>query len=145
MPLRRAGASNYYFVWRRQIHPRDNPQFLSQFKSDPSAMHDLRLVLADTFPGISLTILSDDQVLAGIARLVGAGELLLAREEPRHGGSAAQAADSEQTDAPAASAPTPSSPKAPPESQTLPSNTNAAAQAAALVAAAAVGAGVCPH
>lgn len=146
MSLRPAGSSNFSFVWRRQIQTRDGLQFLSQFKSDPSAMYDLRRVSAEYFPGNALPMLTDDQVLAFVARLIATGELFFAREEPAHGGSATQSADSQQATAPAASAPAPSSSKAPPpESSTLPSNTNAAMQAAALVAAAAMGAGVCPH
>jgi hypothetical protein len=145
MPLRRAGSSNYYFVWRRQIQPGGNPQFLSQFKNDPSAMYDLRRELAESSPGVYPASLTDDQVLAGAARLLGAGELLIAREELRQAGSGGQPGASQE--APASSAPAPSSsPKAPPpESPTFASNTNAAAQAAALAAAAATGAGFCPH
>jgi hypothetical protein len=145
MPLRRAGSSNYYFIWRRQVQPSGNPQFLSQFKSDPSAMYDLRRELAESSPGVYPSSLTDDQVLAGIARLLSAGELLIAREELRQGGSGGQPISQQAPPPNAAPAPS-SSPKAPPpESPTFASNTNAAAQAAVLVAAAASGAGFCPH
>ncbi len=146
MPLRRAGSSNYYFVWRRQIQPSDNLQFLSQFKSDPSAMYDLRRELAEASPGVYSTFLTDDQVLAGVARLLGAGELLIAREELRQGGSGGQPGAAQQAPPPNGAPASSSSSKAPaPESPTFPSNTNAATQAAALTAAAATGAGFCPH
>lgn len=144
MPPRRAGLSNYYFVWRRQLLPRDRSQFLFQFKSDPIAMQDLRRVLEETFPGVPQTRLTDDQVLAGIGRLVSAGELLIAREEPRHGGSATPSNDSQPDSPPNAAPPSSASKAPPPENPTLPSNTNAAMQAAALTNAAAMGAGVCP-
>jgi hypothetical protein len=146
MSLRRAGLSNYYFIWSRQIQPGNRSQFLYQFKNDPSAMYDMRRIFAESFPGVSLARLTDDQVLAGIAKLTAAGELVIAREDTEHGGSATQPAAG-QGEAPPAStaAPSRSSKAPPPESSTLPSNTNAAMQAAALVAAAAMGAGVCPH
>lgn len=145
MPPRPLGSSNFSFIWRRQVQARDGLQFLSQFKSDPSAMYDLRRVSAEYYPGIALQQLTDNQVLAFVARLTTTGELVFVREEPAHGGNATQSTDSQQA-APAASVPAPSSSKAAaPESSTFPSNTNAAAQAAALVAAAAAGAGVCPH
>jgi hypothetical protein len=146
MPLRRAGLSNYYFIWNRQIQPGNRSQFLSQFKNDPSAMYDLRRILAETFPGISLAMLTDDQVLAGIAKLTAAGELVIAREDTEHGGSATQPVAGQQGPPPASTAqPSSSSKSQAPESPSLPSNTDPASQAGALAEAAAMGAGVCPY
>jgi hypothetical protein len=145
MPLRRAGLSNYYFIWRRQVQLRNRPQFLLQFKSDPGAMYDLRRALSEYYPGVSLPLLTDDQVIAGITKLVSAGELFIAKEEPVHGGSATQPdAAGPSSPPPSSPAPGPSSKSQAPESATFASNTNAAAQAAALSAAAASGAAVCP-
>ena len=146
MPLRRAGSSNYYFIWRRQVQPSGNPQFLSQFKSDPSAMYDLRRELAESSPGVYPSSLTDDQVLAGIAKLTAAGELVIAREDTEHGGSATQPVAGQQGPPPASTAqPSSSSKSQAPESPSLPSNTDPASQAGALAEAAAMGAGVCPY
>ncbi len=50
-PLRRAGLSNYYFIWLScQVQLRNRPQFLLQFKSDPGAMYDLRRALSEYYP-----------------------------------------------------------------------------------------------
>jgi hypothetical protein len=143
MPLRRVGLSNYQFIWRRQLQPGDKPSFLAQFKSDPSAMHDLRSILAHKYPGIPLSKLSDDQVIDAISRLVAAGELLIAREEPRHGGSAKQ--PDIPPDPPPGPSPSPSGPVGPPpEPPSLPPNLDPAALLAALLAAALAGLGVLP-
>ncbi len=148
MSLRRLGISNYHLFWRRQIQSGDESvelRFLAQYKDDPGAMRDLRALLAESALGIPNTRLTDDQVLAGIARLLASGELLAVRELPVHGGSATQPDAAGPSDAPAPSPAPSSSSKPGPESPTLPSNTNGAAQAASLIAAASSGAPFCAH
>jgi hypothetical protein len=144
MSLRRTGDSNFYFVWRRQIQHGDRPGFLSHFKGDPSAMRDLRAILEESSLGVSLARLTDDQVMAAISRLLGSGELMIAAGLPMHGGSATQAADNSQPDAPASSPGAASSQGQASDPATFPQDLNAAAQAAALSQAAASGAALCP-
>jgi hypothetical protein len=148
MSLRRLGISNYHLFWRRQVQAVGDDEaahmLLTQFKGDPSAMRDLRALLAESGTGIPNTRLTDDLVLVGIARMLASGELLLAREWPMQGGSGAQADAATQPDAPPASAPAAPSKSQAPENPSLP-NTDGAAQAAALAAAAASGAPFCAH
>jgi hypothetical protein len=118
---------------------------LSHFKSDLSAMRDLRALLADSNTGTPNPRLTDDEVLVGIARLLASGELMLVREGPMQGGAATQATTSSQSDTPPASPPPASSKSQAPENPGLPPNTDGAAQAAVLAAAAASGAPFCSH
>lgn len=147
MRPRRLGISNYHLFWRRQVQTYLDPaaarMVLGQFKDDPSAMRDLRALLEDPMLGIPKDRRSDDQVLDAVARLVAGGEVLMVREWPMHGGAATQPQKSGQADD-ATATPPQSRKSEPPENPTLP-NTNGAAQAAALSAAAASGAPFCDH
>jgi hypothetical protein len=149
MSLRRLGISNYHFFLDRQVQAVGDDEaarrLLAQFNGDLSAMRDLRALLAESNSGIPNTRLTDDQVLAGIARLLASGELMLVREGPMQGGSTSQAGTSSQPDAPPASAPATASKSQTPENPSLPANTDGAAQAAVLAAAAAGGAPFCAH
>lgn len=149
MPLRRLGISNYRLFWGRQVQAVGDDEaarrLLDQFKGDLSAMRDLRALLAESNTGIPNTRLTDDQVLVGIAHLLASGELMLVREGPMQGGSASQPGTSSQPDAPPASAPAIASKSQAPENPSLPPNTDSAAQAAVLAAAAANGAPFCAH
>ena len=147
MRPRRLGISNYHLFWRRQVQtcldPASARLLLGQFKDDPSAMRDLRALLEDPMVGIPNDRRNDDQVLDAVARLVAGGEVLMVREWPMHGGAATQPQKSSQPDDSAATPPQSRKSEAP-ENPTLP-NTNGAAQAAALSAAAASGAPFCDH
>jgi hypothetical protein len=149
MSLRRLGISNYHFFLGRQVQAVGDDEtarrLLEQFKGDLSAMRDLRALFSESNTGIPNTRLTDDQVVAGIAHLLASGELMLVREGPMQGGSAAQAGTSSQPDAPPASAPATASKSQGPENPSLPPNTDGAAQAAVLAAAAASGAPFCAH
>jgi hypothetical protein len=147
MRPRRLGISNYHLFWRRQVQAYLDPaaarMTLGQFKDDPSAMRDLRALLEDPMLGVPNDRLTDDQVLDRVARLVAGGEVMMIREWPMHGGAATQPQKSSQPDDSPATPPQ-SRKSDPPENPTLP-NTNGAAQAAALSAAAASGAPFCDH
>ncbi len=149
MSLRRLGISNYHLFWRRQIQTADDEnistRFLAQFRGDPSAMRDLRSLLMETSRGLTNTLLNDDQVLIQIAHLMAAGELIVAREWPIHGGSATQPEVADSADEPEPAAAPRSSNSQGPESSTFPPNTNGAGQASTLAAAAASGAPFCSH
>lgn len=94
MSPRRLGISNYFVVLRTDLQAlrgdEANRGFLRQFKTDPSAMRDLRTILAAS-PGIGMRpLLSDEDVLAGVARLMASGQLVMARVRPARGGNATQ-------------------------------------------------------
>jgi hypothetical protein len=147
MSLSSTGTSNYYFVWRRQLQHGDNTRFLPQFKGDPSAMRDLRSLLDESATGIPLARLTDDQVIAGVARLLASGELMIAKELPMHGGAAAKTDVSGNDTPPEASVPLRASGKSnaqPPESPTFSSDVDGVSQAGVLTEAAATGAALCP-
>jgi hypothetical protein len=148
MSLRRLGISNYHLFWRRQIQWTGDDSaanlLLAQFKGDPSAMRDLRALLTESGTGIPNTRLTDDHVLAGVARMLASGELVLVKEGPMLGGSGTQESSS-QPDAPPPSPPATASRSQAPENPSLPPNTDGAAQAAVLAAAAANGAPFCSH
>ena len=149
MRPRRLGISNYTLFWKRQVQnypdPKAGKRLLEQFKGDPSAMRDLRALLDESLQGFTNSRMTDDQVLEGISRLLAAGELIMVREWPAHGGAATQPQASSAGDDQKASPPPAASKSQPPESQTLPSNTDGAAQAAALQNAAQNGAPFCSH
>ncbi len=149
MRPRRLGISNYTLFWKRQVQnypdPKAGKRLLEQFKGDPSAMRDLRALLDESMQGFTNSRMSDDQVLEGISRLLGSGELIMVREWPVHGGSAAQPQAAAPGDQPQASPAPATSKSQPPENPTLPSNTNGAAQAQALQSAAQSGAPFCSH
>ena len=148
MPLRRLGISNYHLFWRRQVQPVGGDEaaelILAQFRGDPSAMRDLRALLAESGSGLSNSRLTDEQVLAGVGHMLASGELLLVREWPMLGGSG-QTEASTQDEAPPAPAPASPSKSQPPENPSLPPNTDGAAQAAVLAAAAESGTPFCSH
>jgi hypothetical protein len=148
MSLRRLGISNYHLFWRRQIQPVGGDEaaelILAQFRGDPSAMRDLRALLAESGSGLSNRRLTDEQVLAGVGHMLASGELLLVREWPMLGGSG-QTEASSQDEAPPAPAPASPSKSQAPENPSLPPNTDGAAQAAVLAAAAESGTPFCSH
>jgi hypothetical protein len=149
MSLRRLGISNYHLFWRRQVQAAADTsiatRFLAQFRDDPSAMRDLRSLLMEAAHGLTNTRLNDDQVLIQIAHLMTAGELIVAREWPVHGGNAVQPEVADSADEPEPAPAARSSNSQGPESSTFPPNTNGASQASTLAAAAASGAPFCSH
>lgn len=149
MRPRRLGISNYHLFLRRQVEGRGDASAgrppLTQFAGDPGAMNDLRALLEDSAVAPPDTPLTDSGVLEGIARLLDSGELLLLRDGPVHGGSATQP-DSGPSSTPAGSPATAASAKSQtPENPSLPANTDSAAQASSLAAAASSGAPFCAH
>jgi hypothetical protein len=143
MIIRASAASAIRFLWRDSAFLFGDAeralQFLGQFKSDAAAMADLRRLLGERDWLASPGRLSDDEVLAAVARLLGSGELVAAVEwKPRI--SAPQLPDS----APEAPAPSrESSPQQEQESDTFGPGHDGAQQAAALVAASQSGAPFC--
>lgn len=83
------GESNYIFVRRGNLREsRDagnHREFLRQFKLDAAAMADLRGVLMESRVGIRCDRLSDDEVLACVARLLASGDLILVANWAPHG------------------------------------------------------------
>jgi hypothetical protein len=148
MSLRRLGISNYHLFWRRQVQPVAGDEaaelILAQFRGDPSAMRDLRALLSESGSGLSNRRLTDEQVLAGVGHMLASGELLLVRDLPMLGGSG-QTEASSQDEAPPAPAPASPSKSQAPENPSLPPNTDGAAQAAVLAAAAEGGTPFCSH
>lgn len=148
MSLRRLGISNYHLFWRRQVQPVGDDEaaqlILTQFRGDPSAMRDLRALLAESGSGLSNACLTDEQVLAGAGHMLASGELVLVREWSKLGGSG-QTEASSQDAAPPPPPPASTSKSQAPENPSLPPNTDGAAQAAALAAAAANGTPFCSH
>ncbi len=73
---------NFQFLWRYRVHPFGDAaqalQFLGRFKTDSAAMARLRGLIAGRHHTGDLSRVSDDQVLAQVAALLGAGELLAA-------------------------------------------------------------------
>lgn len=149
MRPRRLGISNYTLFWRRQVQtypePKAGKRLLEQFKDDTSAMRDFRALLDESLQGFTNSRMSDDQVLEGISKLLSAGELIMVREWPAHGGSATQPQASAAGGDQPAQRPVASSKSQAPENPSLPANTNGAAQAAALSSAAENGAPFCSH
>jgi hypothetical protein len=148
MSLRRLGISNYHLFWRRQVQPVAGDEaaqlILAQFRGDPSAMRDLRALLSESGSGLSNRRLTDEQVLAGVGHMLASGDLLLVRDLPMLGGSGQTEAAS-QDQAPPAPAPASPSKSQAPENPSLPPNTDGAAQAAVLAAAAESGTPFCSH
>ncbi len=72
--------SNFQFFWRYRVHPFGDAaaalQFLGRFKTDAAAMARLRGVIAQRSFGGDFSRVSDDQVLAQVAALLGSGELV---------------------------------------------------------------------
>jgi hypothetical protein len=143
MIIRASAASTIRFLWRDSAFRFGDAehalQFLGQFKSDAVAMGDLRRLLGERDWLADPGRLTDDQVLAAIARLLGSGELVAALEwKPRI--SAPQLPDSEPE------APAPSrepSQQQEQETDTFGAGHDGAQQAAALRAAAEAGVPFC--
>jgi hypothetical protein len=148
MPLRRLGISNYRLFWRRQVQSNDHEtvekRFLPQFKDDPSAMRDLRALFEESTPADDKRQSNDNEVLAGIARLLDSGELLVVKDWVSHGGNATKP-EGAKPGPPGGTAPGPASKSQQQEDPTFPPNTNGAAQAGTLTDAAASGAPFCDH
>jgi hypothetical protein len=76
-----AGAfSNFQFLWRYRVHPFGDAaqalQFLTRFKGDAAAMARLRGLIAQRSAAGDLSRVSDDQILAQVAGMLGSGELV---------------------------------------------------------------------
>jgi hypothetical protein len=134
-------------VWR---HPsacsRDRTltlQFLAKFRGDPGTIARFRSLLVQQHQGASLYRLSDDEVFAGIATLLGSGELIVGFRSHQFGSFKNQDdGASPPSEGPAPPPPRSTSPPVEHEEPTF-ANHDAAAQAAALKAAAATGAPFC--
>jgi hypothetical protein len=148
MPLRRLGISNYRLFWRRQVQANDEEniekRFLPQFLGDPSAMRDLRALLDESTGADSQRQTTDNEVMAGIARLLESGELLVVKDWVSHGGNATKP-ESATPGPPPGNSPGPASKSQQEEDPTLPPSTDGAAQAGSLTNAAASGAPFCEH
>jgi hypothetical protein len=141
-------SPNHCIFWRSQIARfRDSKsaiQFLSAVKVDARAMSDLRGLLFESRLRIDVSRLTDDQVLAEIARLIWLGHLVVANDREGRSGASSQPAGPTQIAQTPAGVPVRSGPQSQePEPATLPSNLNSIAQAAALSAAAANGTPFC--
>lgn len=149
MSLRRLGISNYLLFRRRQVQlvadGKAAQLLLDQFKGDTGAMRDLEALLAESDIGIPRASLTSDQLLGEIARMLASGDLMLVREGPVQAGSGGQPGATSQPAGPPPSSPATASKSQAPENPSLPPNTDGAAQASALAAAAASGTPFCAH
>ena len=141
-------SPNHCIFWRSRVARfRDSKsaiQFLSASKGDAFVMSDLRGLLFESRLRIDVSRLTDDQVLAEIARLIWLGHLVIANDrEGRSGASSQPVGPTQSTPAPGGPAVNSGSQSQEPEPATLPSNVNSVAQAAALSAAAASGTPFC--
>lgn len=139
--------SNFQFFWRYRVHPFGDAaqalQFLARFKTDPAAMARLRGLIAQRSHAGDLSRVSDDQILAQVAGLLGSGELVAGYQ--RH-----EAIELPGEPGPEA-APTPASTPPPPQTRerqepdppTFAAQHDGAAQAQGLAAAAASGVPFC--
>jgi hypothetical protein len=155
-------CANHYFFWRRQQitfqddetsaaeitnfgDGKSSQQLLAQFKNDFFAISRLRSLLNESRQWIDVSRLTDDQLLAEVARLILSGELGVA-SVPRQFSIGNSPADRPTSSAPVPAAkPLAAGRSDEPDPATFSSSLNALAQAAALAAAAASGAAFCPH
>jgi hypothetical protein len=140
-------SPNHCIFWRSRIawfrDSKSAMQFLSAVKGDALAMSDLRGLLCESRLRIDISRLTDDQVLAEIARLIWLGHLVVANDREGRSGASSQPAGPSQITQTPTGVPVRSGPQSEPEPATLPSNLNSVAQAAALTAAAASGTPFC--
>lgn len=138
------GTPTIRFLWRDSIHRASTPehalQFLERFKNDAVAMAGLRRLLGEREWLCDASRMTDDHVLATVARLMSAGELLAGLEWK----SRVSAPRSEEAVAPVPAGAQPQSrPEEEPEGETFAGDHDGATQAGALRAAAESGVPFC--